>query len=124
VQWATDPLWGGLTDRAQQRLLEIDVPFLDQQLRSSPLQLVLLNGRTVIDWFTTALGASLEQSVIEITDSVVVRFSTGRLSQGQTVVGWSTNLQSSFGVTAAHRDGISEQVRSLVERLAPRPPGG
>jgi hypothetical protein len=49
VQWATDPVWGRITDRTvRQALLDDGVPHLRVQLAYGNVRLVVLNGRQVV----------------------------------------------------------------------------
>ena len=43
-QWATDPTWNGLDGDQRRRLVDDGAPFLAEQLRNEPIQLLLLNG--------------------------------------------------------------------------------
>jgi hypothetical protein len=107
-QWATDPTWNKLDGSIRQRLTDDDAPFLAEQLRNETVKLLLLNGRSVIDGFLTALGAYLSQvHGVGATD-----FYSGRY-EGVDVIGWSTNLQSSFGVTRELRRAIADRVGDL-----------
>ena len=58
-QWATDPTWNKLGTGIRQRLIDEGASFLSDQLREEPIQLLLLNGRAVINGFVRALDAQL-----------------------------------------------------------------
>jgi hypothetical protein len=119
VQWATDPKWGDLLPGIRTRLLAEDVPFLREQLRENPLEVLLLNGSGVIRWFSNALGVRLAEVAVDREERAgSVRYFAGRLHEGARVIGWSTNLQSSFGVTAERRRRLSERVAELVANRA------
>jgi hypothetical protein len=114
VQWATDPVWGAITDRAVRRaLLDDGVSHLRTQLARGNVRLVLLNGRQVIDQVTAPGLAELTQ---------VDLFDVGRLrcrlftsdTGGLRWIGWSTNLQSSFGVSTAFRTELARRVADLT----------
>jgi hypothetical protein len=103
VQWATDPVWGKITDAGVRKaLLEDGKGHLAEQLTHSNVRLVLLNGRQVIDQ-VQAVGLA---SLTEVDRLPLGRFGC-RLVRGETsgivFVGWSVNLQSSRGVTAAFK---------------------
>jgi hypothetical protein len=113
VQWATDPTWAALPRAAREELLAADAAFLRQQLEEERIELLLLNGRGVIRAFEASMRCTLKsvgrvQLGYQPTDLVA-----GRLGE-VAVVGWSTNLQSSFGVTNELRHRIGEEVRALV----------
>jgi hypothetical protein len=108
VQWATFPVLGELRPAVRRRLLNEDVPFLAEQLTHAKLRLLLLNGKSVVAAFADAFQAHME----EIERVAATRIFLGELS-GIRVVGWSTNIQSSFGVTNALRQAIAERLHEL-----------
>lgn len=118
VQWATDPTWGALPPAIRTRLLGEDVPFLADQLRFSGIRLLLLNGRAVINFFSEATGVKM-QAIAGITKS---SFVLGELL-GVRVIGWSLNLQSSFGVSNATRRELAERVAQVANGHGASRPG-
>jgi hypothetical protein len=114
TQWATDPTWNGLERSAQQRLVRDDAAFLKTQLRAEPITLVLLNGRSVLRAFERVLGGRLQRSDTNVADaSVTTTLHTGEIESVR-VIGWSTNLQSSFGVTRELRAKLARAVAQLA----------
>jgi len=112
-QWATDPTWSGLPAVVRKRLTSEDVEFLLTQLKSERIALLLLNGRAVVDTFRSVLKGQLE-SVGTIADrTVTTKFYVGTFGNAR-VVGWSTNLQSSFGVTKELRSQLAQRVAELA----------
>ena len=62
AQWATKPLWSGLTPEAQQTLLDDGVPFFEETLRKHPnIELLLANGMTVLNSLEQRLFAQIEE---------------------------------------------------------------
>jgi hypothetical protein len=115
-QWATDPTWNGLPPQARQRLVNGDAEFLQTQLRSEPIRLLLLNGRSVISAFQSILGGQLGTEPETVNDrSVTTTLFTGQYGNVY-VIGWSTNLQSGFGVTNVLRQRLVARVRELHDR--------
>lgn len=117
VQWATDPVWGKLPPPTRRSLIAADAAFLRQQLTQERVTTVLLNGRGVIDTFSAAYGVALKV-VRKVTDrsvsaDLVAGFALGSIQ----VVGWSTNLQSSFGVTRVFRERLRGEVAAQVAVL-------
>jgi hypothetical protein len=91
------------------------VPFLRRQFIDSPIELVLLNGRRVLDEFQAALNIRLEV----VPDVLAVGkartwLHTATLPSGVRVIGWSMNLQSSYGITKEMRTRLSERVAALA----------
>ncbi len=118
VQWATDPVWSGLSDSARRQLLTDDVPFLLSQLGSHQVRLLLLNGRRVVDELTAATG---------FVPKLAARLQWGTREAGVytgwigdiRLVGWSPNLQSSFGITTQFRDELGALVANLARAESP-----
>ena len=113
-QWATDPTWGRLPDSARTRLVAGDREFLKEQLQAEPVELLLLNGKSVIQAFRSVLGGRLHETSARVRDrSVNSTIYTGTI-EGVEVIGWSTNLQSSFGVTREFRTLLAAAVAELA----------
>lgn len=95
VQWATSPLWGELEADVQDELLRADLPFLKRQLRETPFEVVLVNGRSVM--------SAIERTGIVRWERVetLERPPTASVSIGHAgstrFVGWTCNLQSQHG---------------------------
>lgn len=118
IQWATDPVWRKLAPQTRQSLIAADAVFLRQQLTQERIATLLLNGRSVIETFTGAYGQALKVVQTVQERSVSTTLVAGVALNGVVVVGWSVNLQSSFGVTRAFGERLRVEVASLVERLA------
>lgn len=112
-QWATDPTWGGLTSEARQRLTAKDSAFLLTQLQAEPIDLLLLNGLGVLRAFRSALDGDLQPAGGVEDRSVRTMLHVGAI-RGIQVVGWSTNLQSSFGVTKELRNKLALRISELA----------
>jgi hypothetical protein len=120
VQWATDPIWAHIADAGMRRaLLEDGIPHLRAQLAQDNLRFVLLNGRQVLNQvFATGVASLTEVAVIPRSQDSC-RLYVGD-SRGVRWVGWSTNLQSSYGVSAAFTQQLAELVAKLYEQQSPR----
>lgn len=114
VQWATDPTWGKLSDDVRQRLITEDAAFLRRQLSEEHITTLLLNGSSVIHTFSHAYQVSLREVRVIEDRSVRCRILASVGPRGIAVVGWSTNLQSSFGVTRELRNLLAEAVAQAV----------
>lgn len=114
VQWATDPVWSKIPDRAvRERLIQEDAAFLYQQLRMGSFKLLLINGSGVVQQFERVTGISLQATGTVNGSSVESRVLVGRLPVGTRVVAWSVNLQSSIGVCNGLRAALATRVREL-----------
>ena len=89
------------------------MPFLREQIRASTnLRWILINGAGAQSWIRRALGiAFTEVGRVEHTNT---RISVATYQQ-LPLLAWSTNLQSSRGVTIAQREGLAGKVASLLE---------
>ena len=97
------------------RLLAQDSSFLLQQLAHESVRLLLLNGRTVIDQFARLAGIQLTDArQLDGPGSHSTRLFVGQLPGPIRIVGWSTNLQSSFGVTRQLRAELTRQASELA----------
>jgi hypothetical protein len=100
----------------RQDLVEDDAGFLMQQLENEQIRLLLLNGKGVADQFEQALGTPMEEVSQIPTGRAPARISVGTTRSGVLVIGWSTNLQSSFGVTNVLRKQIARHVTEFAGR--------
>jgi hypothetical protein len=106
VQWATDPVWGNLSDGGvKQALLKEGLPHLRNQLKFGKIRLVVLNGREVLDQVAAVGLARLESSGTLRVGALSCSLYSGK-GEGVRFIGWSTNLQSSFGVTLEFRSQL------------------
>jgi hypothetical protein len=123
IQWATDPVWGKLSDPAAARLLLAEgSPHLERLLSHSGVRLVLLNGATAVRQVTEASLAQLhEVSKIPVA-STTCRVLAGE-GRGISYLGWSTNLQAGFGVSNEFKQRLAHTVRELAAGLAATDPG-
>lgn len=121
VQWATDPVWGQINDAAvRQALLDDGVPHLQAQLRQNNVRLVVVNGRQVLKQVTKLGLADLEE---------VGRISAGKVSYrlyagvggGVRWLGWSVNLQSSWGISTAFKHELASWLAEQVSETEQAP---
>ena len=95
VQWATRNKWGKISSIEHKMLIEEGRPFLEYQLQSENLHTILLNGRTVINAFHNWSNIELEYSTLNIPKGG--ELVTGWYDNRVRVIGWSVNIQSSWG---------------------------
>ncbi|MCE9545450.1 MAG: hypothetical protein K8T25_08025 [Planctomycetia bacterium] len=113
VQWATDPTWGKLPSAIRNRLLNDDSTFLADQLKNENLQLLLVNGRGVMRQLQRTIIDDLQQVDTIDIGHVSTGLFTGRFERIR-VIGWTTNLQSSFGVRNELRAELAKRVAVLA----------
>jgi hypothetical protein len=114
VQWATDPIWGKLTDKAERRALLVEGrPHLERLLSESNVHLVLAAGRAV----TTQLKR-IGLVTWEEVDKIPLGATTCTLlrgtGEGISYVGWSTNVQSGWGVSNEFMEQLAESVAAVA----------
>jgi hypothetical protein len=114
VQWATKIKWGELTPHQKKILIEDGRSFLEYQLDSDSLKTILLNGRTVIDSFKEWTDVKLNKTQFEIRKGKSIEIVTGIYKNRVKIIGWSVNIQSSFGVSIEDIDRLACKVQSLM----------
>ena len=116
VQWATKLTWSNLSPQEiRNQLISADAEFLRQQLTNESVQLLLVNGRGVIDQLRRRHDARLME--VDGIRNYNTRFFVGTIFDNVRVIAWSTYLQSSFGVTSEWRTAIAGRVAQLVRDL-------
>ena len=113
VQWATDPVWSHLPRQMQAALVEQDRLFLSKQLCNENIEVLLLNGRSVINEFNNSFDCNLEQHTKLEEGKLSTEIYKGYLFDKIKVLGWSINPQSSFGVTNTFIETIAQIVSKL-----------
>ncbi len=114
VPFATSTKWGELTSDKKRKILSENAEFLSKLVADSGIQVLILNGISVVREFESVTGCSLERTKMNHwhlprkNGKNVPGYSyTGRLNRisGNTlgreiqVLGYNHNIQSSFGVT-------------------------
>ena len=118
VQWATDPPWGRLKPRSvREELISADSSFLTEQLSRENIRLILVNGSGVI----TELKRRIDTQLKEVDPIRGIGHTDTRIYEGSIlgdvrVVAWSTNLQSSFGVSSELRAELALRVSILTAK--------
>ena len=114
IQWATDPVWTKLKDAsAAELLLREGRTHLAVLLRHTTARLVLMNGMSVIKQ-VKGVGMAELRAVKKIPrDHTTCTFYVGRRGD-IAYIGWSTNLQSSHGVSNESKRQVAEEVKALI----------
>jgi hypothetical protein len=133
IPYATVSKWADLTVRQRRDLLKASADSLGLLLRDSPIQVLILNGRSVVEHFEACAGINLErknmpswtlprqsgQGVIGIAYRGWLGEIAGiPLRRQIAVLGFNHNLQSSFGVTKAAIDAIRHWVAKCSTEVA------
>ena len=122
VQWATDPTWGRLPKDVKNRLIETDGEFLRLQITKHKNRLILVNGRSVWKQIRQLLGNDLQIiEELQVDDGPAYRPCMVYSAKGPgclQFVAWSSNLQSSHGVSNDFLEELADLVKSLAHRGA------
>jgi hypothetical protein len=117
-----------LTPAARRRLVEVSTDALATLLRACTIELLVLNGKSVVTLFEMMTGVRLRQSPMEpwslprqggaeilgvAYHGELDRVDGTDLDRRIRVVGYNHNLQSSFGVTAAVIASIAQWLSAV-----------
>ena len=108
VQWATDPVWRGLSRVQKSRLLDGDLDFLRTQLSHEGYRVVVVAGRTAMEWVQEA-GLVKWKPAARLEESPSATFYVGD-DNALRFVAWSCNLQNQPGARR-HVDGLVKLLR-------------
>ncbi len=113
VQWATDPVWGSIPEEIKTILIKRDRNFLSKQLTNENIEILLLNGRSVINEFQVAFECNLSKHIKLEEGKLLSEIYQGYLFGKIKVIAWSINLQSSRGVTNTFVETIAQTIAKL-----------
>jgi len=127
IPYATTRKWMELTPQQRSALLDIAGDTLGLLLRDSPVRVLILNGRSVVELFQETANVSLDCSRVEAWSlprqsgshvvglayaGVVSKLAGVRLANDILILGYNHNLQSSYGVTSA----VVTAIRTWISR--------
>jgi hypothetical protein len=125
VPWATVGKWGTLSAVSRRQLARRAAEALADMIACSPLMMLVLNGKEVVRQFEALVECPLQACRVPTWDlprrsghavpglaywERISSIAQIPLDREILVVGYNHNLQSSFGVTAAVRDAISDWI--------------
>ena len=130
--YATFCKWTGLSRVQRATLQQAGTEALGELLGASPIRLLILNGRSVVEQFEAISGVRLQRrempawqlarrrrsSVQGLAYTGVVN-AVGTINLGREIVvgGFNHNIQSSFGVSNAVRDSIRDWIGTIAETV-------
>jgi hypothetical protein len=132
IPFATTDKWTQLTAAQRAKLLASSEDILGYLVRDSPIETLILNGRTVVSSFEEIAGVTLERRVIPgwhlsrnsspgvpglAFRGIVTRIGDVSLEKELLVLGFNHNLQSSFGVTTV----VLQNIKNWLGRMARAP---
>ena len=123
--WATQRTWSRLGPGERDALLERGAETLAALLSSVQLEVLLLNGKAVVEGFERATGVRLPVEYATEWDDrgrrgrrwslVVDSLGSIELARPVTILGWNWNLQSSH-ITTPTRDSITTSAARAIEQ--------
>ncbi|MCO2122858.1 hypothetical protein FA398_28240 [Pseudomonas aeruginosa] len=133
IPFATHTKWAALTSAQKRALLDASSNTLEQIMKGTPIRVLVLNGKTVVERFEGMIGRKLNMQNIPDWDlkrnniasvkgfsyqGVINRISDVSLDNPILVLGFNHNIQSSYGVTskvrASIRDWIAKQTAEVL----------
>jgi len=116
AQWATKKKWQELDKNQKEILINDGREFLQYQLKSENLEILLLNGKSVIDSFLEWSNLKvIKRFNFEIPKGKNSNIIIGLYDNRIKVIGWSVNLQSSFGLYNSDIERLAEKVKNLID---------
>lgn len=123
--YATHIKWGDISGKEKSKLISIGSEFLSEIINDSEIQIIILNGKSVVLNFEKMLDCKLES--MEVSSWRLPRKNndvkgisyTGnidkigniKLHRNIKILGFNHNIQSSFGVT----NNVKKSIRSWIE---------
>jgi hypothetical protein len=132
IPYATAQKWTDLSYEQKTSLLEITGDTLGLLLKNSPIQVMVLNGQTVVDHLQKTAGIELKKTLMpswtlprKDSEGVVGYAYTGiidsiagiKLKQEVMILGYNHNIQSSFGVTTKVQTSIRNWVSKKTQEI-------
>lgn len=129
VPFATSEKWSYLSPAYRRALVAQGREAMAEFIRDSPLQFLILNGRSVVTEFEAFAGVELDAVVKDewslprrdgsqvhgvLYTGQIDRLGSVEFERPVQVIGYNHNLQSSFGVTSAAMRAIGEYVGEQV----------
>ncbi|WP_123498251.1 hypothetical protein [Pseudomonas frederiksbergensis] len=130
VPYATHRKWANLSTGQKSKLLQVSGNALGEILRDSPINTIVLNGRTVAENLIRISDAVFEVETIpqwslprsngKMVAGVAYRGSISNVSgvdlgRRIEILGFNHNIQSSFGVTTQVRKSIQEWITVCIQ---------
>lgn len=132
IPYATSVKWALLKPWQRESLLSISASFLGQVLKYSPIKMLLLNGKTVVENFEKASGVTFlkigedEWSLPRKNgnhikgysfEGKITRVGSIDLERDIYILGYNHNIQSSYGVTSSVRTSIQEWITQKTKEI-------
>jgi hypothetical protein len=123
VQWATDPVWGNISNPAtRESLLDGDVEFLKYQIDSNAHLVIFMNGKQVFEQLTAhkIVKANIDQTIryqTKLGKSIPINFYKGITENKTLVLGWSRTFPGHH-ISNEALPKVVEQLHNHFEKYA------
>ncbi|WP_454825298.1 hypothetical protein [Pseudomonas veronii] len=132
IPYATGVKWAFLKTWQRESLLTISASFLGQVLKYSPIKILVLNGKTVVENFQRASSVSFCKEPMEAWclprkngnhisgfsyEGKISRIANIEIGRDVYILGYNHNIQSSYGVTSSVRASIQEWISLKTKEI-------
>ncbi|MDH1009613.1 hypothetical protein N5J43_18310 [Pseudomonas nicosulfuronedens] len=132
IPFATSNKWAKLSTKQRQLLLQLSGNFLAKTIKHSEIKLLVLNGSTVVENFSTMTNVKFNKNPLEKWNlprkngkpilgisyqGEISKISGVDLERKVMVIGYNHNIQSSFGVTSEVRSEIQAWITEVAREL-------
>lgn len=132
IPYATGIKWAYLKTWQRESLLTISANFLGQVLKYSPIKILILNGKTVVENFERASDVSFRKEPMKdwclprkngnhisgfCYEGKISRIADVDIGRDIHILGYNHNIQSSYGVTSLVRTSIQEWISYKTKEI-------
>lgn len=132
IPYATGIKWASLKTWQRESLLTISANFLGQVLKYSPIKILVLNGKAVVENFERASKVSFHKEPMDAWclprkngnhisgfsyEGKISRMADVDLGRDVYILGYNHNIQSSYGVTSLVRMSIQEWISQKAKEI-------
>ncbi|WP_052719963.1 hypothetical protein [Pseudomonas ogarae] len=132
IPYATCIKWAFLKTWQRDSLLTISAGFLGQVLKYSPIKMLVLNGKTVVENFERACDVSFHKEPMDAWclprkngnhvsgfsyEGKISRMADINIGRDVYILGYNHNIQSSYGVTSSVRTSIQEWISQKAKEI-------
>ncbi len=132
VPFATETKWGELSTKNKMQLMEITGDVLAHLVKDSNIEVIILNGKSVIESLQEASNTTLNKQVMPswslprkgslgvkgVSYTGEISMISGiPLNRKISILGFNHNIQSSFGVTTKVKTGIKDWITQSANEV-------
>lgn len=132
IPYATGIKWAFLKTWQRDSLLNMSAGFLSQVLKYSPIKILVLNGKSVVENFERVCDVSFHKEQMEAWclprkngnhiggfsyEGKISRMGNIDIGKDVHILGYNHNIQSSYGVTSSVRTSIQEWISKKAKEI-------